>query len=302
MNLHRLYCFTKVVEEGSISNAAKTLNMTQPPLSMLIKKLETELDVILFERRGKRLILKDTGELLYTRAKELLALTEEITQEVTEQQEGLRGTVRVGCSTIANLTILPNVVEQLREGSLNIVIEVREGNSSYVINQLRGNKLDVGIVRNVFHADDLNFNTLFSEPLYLAVPPNHSLLDKKAVTLADLKNENFLLQATTVGRNISDVIIEACHANHFTPNVIYWGTDTLPMLSMVRKGLGIAFVPKVFMNLTEFELPPIIKFDTPSLFTNLTIITAKDRFTTAATKRFLKVTEDIVLDLHHNET
>ena len=88
MDLHKLRCFIAVVEEGSLSKAAEVLNMTQPPLSILMKKLEEELNVTLFERRNKRLLITDTGHLLYKRAKELISSSESIYQELVEQNKG----------------------------------------------------------------------------------------------------------------------------------------------------------------------------------------------------------------------
>ncbi|MCG1027131.1 LysR family transcriptional regulator [Virgibacillus halodenitrificans] len=300
MNLHKLYCFTKVVEEGSISKAAKVLNMTQPPLSIAIQSFEEELNAKLFERKGRRLILTDIGELLYERAKEVFALTNQISNEVKDQKSGQIGTVNVGCSTVANLTVLPEVIKNIREETADIVVKVKEGNSHYVISELRNNNIDVGIVRNVFQAEDLDFNTIITEPLMLALPPEHHLLGKTNITLEDLKHENFLLQSTTLGRNISDIIIESCYKNGYTPKVIYWGTSTLPMLSMVRKGLGIAFVPKIFEKLDEVALPPMVEFIHPDFTTNLTIVTPKDRYISSAAKKFLLTTKKVIETLYEH--
>jgi DNA-binding transcriptional LysR family regulator len=301
MDLHRLRCFVTVVEEGNISKAAILLNMTQPPLSMLIRNLEKELNVTLFERRGKRLILTDTGRLLYIRAKELLASSEAIVREVTEQNQGMRGTVNVGSVTIANLTIIPKVIQKLKEQSLNIVVRVREGNSSYILHELRNQKVDIGILLSVFQVEDLHTTTLLTEPLLLALPPGHHLLEKSSIELIDLKDENFLLQATTFGQGISDLIIEACQTSGFSPNVIYWGTETLPMLFMVKKGLGIAFAPQSFRELRSPDLPQLVEISSPSLFTKLSLITVKNRFMTSVTKRFLDVTKDIIETMQSNK-
>lgn len=294
MDLQRLKYFMVIVEQGSISKAALVLNMSQPPLSIAIKKLEEELGISLFERHGKRLHLTKSGELLYKRAKDLIVRVGAIKKEIQDYNEGISGVVNVGSSTMANITIIPKVVEKLLEQNLNITINLKAGTTSYVLNELRNNKVDVGIVRNVFSVNDLEINTLLNEPLMLALPPNHPLINKKVIMLEDLKGENFLMQSTTFGYGISDSIIEACQVKGFNPNVIYWATETLPMLYMVNKGLGVAFAPKSFMYFDSNDIPPLREFDSPELSTKLSIITIKNRYKSAAVNKFLEVTKEVI--------
>lgn len=290
MNLHKLYCFSKVVEEGSISKAAVKLNMTQPPLSILIKSFEKELGIELFERRKKRLFLTDVGELLYKRSKDIFDLTSQVNKEIYDQATGNTGVVKIGCSNVANLTLLPAVIEKLRKETKDIVVKVSEGNSQFIIKELRNKNIDIGIIRNVFDAEDLDFSTIITEPLLLALPSKHKLLDKKSIELSDLKNENFLIQSTTLGKNISDVIIESCYKDGFHPNIIYWGTNSLPILDMVKRGLGIAFVPSTFNKIKGIQLPPLLKIHDSEFSTNLMIVTLKDKYLSAAVKRTIDIT------------
>lgn len=297
MDMHKLKYFITIVESGSLSKAAVALNMTQPPLSILIKKFEDELNLKLFERKGKRLHLTSAGNLFYEKGKELLASAEAIIQEVHEHQAGKRGHVVIGCSTIANLTIIPEVVQKIKERDLQITIQVMEGNSAYILEQLRLYKMDIGIVRNVFTNEDLHTTALLSEEILVALPPNHKLATKSSVKLVDLANENFLMPYTTLGHGISDLIIEGCQANGFTPNIIYWGTETLPMLNMVQKGLGVAFPPKLFSILNDFSMPPLVKLKHPTLYAKLNLVTLKNSVNKAATEQFLEITKEIIEEI-----
>ncbi len=292
MDFHKLRCFITVVEEGSISKAAFLLNMTQPPLSITLRKLEEELNVALFDRRGKKLTLTDTGKLLYQRSKELMASSESIKQELVEQAAGTRGTVNVGISTSANMFIIPKVLEKIRQTSPNIVVRVREGNAEYILRELRNLKLDVCIVRQVFEAEDLQTTTLQTESLLVALPPGHHLLNKPSIELRDLQDENFLLPATTLGQGISEQIIEACQSSGFSPKVIYWGTEILPMLLMVKRGLGISFAPQCFRELTSPALPQLVKLSSPPLYTKQNLVISKNHYITAVTQRFLEITKE----------
>jgi len=294
VDFHRLKCFVAVMEAGSVSKAAVELHMTQPPLSLQIKKLEDELKVTLFERMGKRLVPTATAKLLFQRAKEIIASLGELSSELQESHKGLRGTVVLGCATAASLFIVPEVMKRLQAEAEHIVIHTREGQTSYVMNELRHQRVDVAIVRTVFQAEDLNIVTLFEEPLLLALPPRHPLLKKKRISIADLRDERFLLHTTTNGQGISNQIIELCHLNGFSPNVVHWGTETLPMLLMVQQGFGVAFAPESFRRLHSAALPSLVTMADPKFKTRLSLVTLKGRYQTAVTSRFIRTTSEVI--------
>lgn len=297
MDYEKLRYFIQVVEAESISKAAIALNMTQPPLSISIRKLEDELGVSLFTRKGKRLILTDTGRLLYERGKELVFSTQEIIKEVTEHDAGRHGIVTIGCSTIANVTIIPEVVKRLNERDIRITIRVLEGNTAFILEQLRLHNMDIGLVRNTFDKKDLHTTALLSEALFVALPPGHPLANNETVELKELGSENFLMPYTTLGYGISDSILEGCEAAGFTPNVIYWGTETFPMLNMVRENLGIAFAPSLFQNIKYIDLPPLVRLVNPSIDAKLNLVTLKNSVRKAATEQFLEVIKEVIEEL-----
>lgn len=293
MNLHRLQCFIKVVEEGSITKAAAALQMTQPPLSILIQNFEEELNVSLFKRVGRSLKLTSSGKFLYERGKELLDISDNTQRELVEYHDGIKGTVKIGCITSANLFVIPTVLKKLTDETPNIVTHVREGNSSYILNELRSLNIDIGITRTSIRAEDIHMSPLLTEPLMVALPPNHPLCEKEKIHIADLKNERFLLPSTSHGLGIAEDIMEACQNNGFTPNVVYWGSETLPMLMMVMKGSGICFVPACFSELISPALPVLRPIASEELETKLFLITLRDRYLSPVAERFISSIEEI---------
>ena len=99
--------------------------------------------------------------------------------------------------------------------------------------------------------------------------------------MGDLKEEKFLLHHSPTGTGISNMIIQACKENGFQPNVTYWGIETLTMLLMVQKKLGIAFAPKHFELLKAYPEVILKPISFPSINTSLSLITLKNqrRFT-----------------------
>src|SRR5690625_5555970 len=97
---------------------------------------------------------------------------------------------------------------------------------------------------------------------------------------------------TTLGHGISDFIIEGCESLGFKPNIIYEGTETLPMLDMVRRGLGVAFVPELFKKINGFDLPKLVKLTDPEIRASLNLATLKSNVQKSATEKFLSITKE----------
>lgn len=298
MNAHQLRCFVTVVDQGSVSKAAELLHMTQPPLSILIRKLEARHDVALFDRINNRLVPTQAGWLLYRRAKELLTSMQAIHYELQECHRGLRGTISVGCSTSASLFIIPKVVQEIHKQGLELTVQVHEGSTDFVVQKLRDRVFDVGICRSEYTAPDLNTNSLFQESLMLALPEGHPLLVEPTIRLTDLRDERFLLHRSLAGPGITSRLIESCHMAGFTPNVVYWGVETLPMLFMVQMGLGISFVPGSFSTLKLAGLPLLVPMNDPLMETRLSLITPATGVLSPLTKRFLEITDSVIATLH----
>lgn len=288
MDAHKLRCFIAVIEKGSVSAAAEALHMTQPPLSMLLKKLENDLDVSLFKREANKLVPTATGKLFYKRAKEILANMESVKREIIETNLKHKETIRIGCSTAASLFVIPNVLDKIKDNERNFVTHVHEGETAYLIQRLRDHQLDLVLARSHYTGTDLESKIILSEPLLVALPKSHHLASNKSIQISDLKNENFLLHHSPTGKGISDAIIQACNKNGFQPNVTYWGIETLPMLLMVEKKLGIAFAPKRFKQLEAFTEVILKPVSFPSIKTNLSLITLKNHKPSELTKRFIK--------------
>lgn len=272
MDEHRLKCFVAVYEQGSVSAAATRLHMTQPPLSILLRKLEDELGVTLFDRSGHRLAPTATGELFYLRAKALLANLQTMRRELREAEQGARGTAHIGCATAASLFVMPGVLEELGASGLDIAVHVHEGEAGYMLQRLRERGLDLIISRSEYMAPELEMRIIMDEPLRVALPPGHALAGSDRVRLADLRHDRFLLHRSPLGTGISDMVLRACQQAGFVPNVVYWGGETLPMLLMAQRGLGVAFAPQSFGQLAAPVLPPLLPLAGADLRTHLNLV------------------------------
>ncbi|ADV01147.1 LysR family transcriptional regulator [Alicycliphilus denitrificans] len=292
MDEHRLKCFVAVYEQGSVSAAATRLHMTQPPLSILLRKLEDELGVTLFDRSGHRLAPTATGELFYLRAKALLVNLQTMRRELREAEQGARGSVHIGCATAASLFVMPGVMEDLRSSGLDITVHVQEGETGYMLQRLRERSLDLVISRSEYIAPELETRIIMDEPLQVALPPDHPQAGCDRVRLEDLRHDRFLLHRSPLGAGISDMVLRACQQAGVVPNVVYWGGETLPMLLMAQKGLGVAFAPQSFGQLAAAGLPRLVPLAGAQLRTHLNVVWPRQLVLTPAASRI----RDLILE------
>lgn len=185
-------------------------------------------------------------------------------------------------------------MERIQHEGLNITVNVREGASAYILNCLRGNELDVGIIRTRFQSEDLVMRTLMTEPLMLTVSQDHPLASRQDVKLSDLAQENFLLHASTDSNGIREHILEACSMAGFNPRIVYSGNETLPMLMMIERGIGIGFAPKMFEKIFIGRNVKFIELLQPKLTSQLNLVTVKSRAESAVTTRFLKIVSEVL--------
>ncbi|MDH0493310.1 LysR family transcriptional regulator substrate-binding protein [Comamonas aquatica] len=188
------------------------------------------------------------------------------------QCQASRGTVHIGCATAASLFIMPRVMEQLLVSAMKITVQVHDGKTGYLLQRLRERSLDLVICCSQLAAPELENQEVMNEPLRVALPPQHPLCGQAQIALGALREERFLLHSSLLGTGISDMLLRACQEAGFTPEVAYWGVETLPMLLMVQKGLGVAFAPDSFAQLGMQGLPVLVPLADAKLHTYLYMI------------------------------
>ena len=165
MDLKQLSYFVKIVEEGSISGAAKKLFMSQPPLSSQMKLLETELDCTLFERGSRTIRLTEAGETLYNYSRSLLQLSNVAKQETMNAARHFNGVLRIG---IVSSLIGSDALGWLCGFSKQypgIHYEINEADTYHLLSQFETNAIHLALLRTPFHTDSLTCKKLFTDSL-----------------------------------------------------------------------------------------------------------------------------------------
>jgi DNA-binding transcriptional LysR family regulator len=199
MDTRQLAAFVTVVERKSFSRAAEQLGLTQPAVSLQIRSLEKRFGLQLLDRSGRRVEPTEAGRRLYRRAQRLLALEEQMVDEVVAETDGeLRGTVQIGASTGPGGGVVPLLLcdFQLRNPEVEISLSVFD--TQRVVELVAERELELGVVGAARRHRGVVFEPLFRDEVVLACAPGHRFAGKK-LPLEQLREEPLIVMQEGAG-------------------------------------------------------------------------------------------------------
>ena len=195
MNLHHLKAFFAVANAQSFSKASKELQVCQPTVSVLVKNLEQELGVKLYQQIGKKIYLTDIGSALSQYARRVFAIVDEAEQYIEDCKGLTRGKLLIGASTTPGIYLLPQVLGQFKKSfpSIETVLEI--GNSQEMEEKILTNELEVAVVGGE-GTDNPNLvaETITQDKLVLVVASDHHLAQSGTAALSEILRENFVVR------------------------------------------------------------------------------------------------------------
>ena len=235
--------FIAVAEELHFGRAAVRLNMTQPPLSRQIQKLEREVRVELLERDSRKVVLTAAGSAFLTEARKLVAAAERAPHTARRIAQGSTGILRIGFTAASGFSLLGPLLRGIAEDLPGLDVELQELVTSEQLRALSTGDLDLGLARPPFDTDRFESRLLSAEDLRLAVPAGHPLDSLgRPVTSADLRDTPLILHSPTEARYFYDLAVRLMPVDHH--NVIHTVSQVLTMVALVAAGRGVAFVPE----------------------------------------------------------
>jgi DNA-binding transcriptional LysR family regulator len=245
VELRHLRYFVAVAEERHFGRAAERLHMAQPPLSQQIRRLETELGVTLLHRTTRRVDLTDAGAAYLDRARAILAAVDEAGAEAQRVADGLVGRVVIGCVGSATYSLIPALARTLREELPGIDFTFRgEMLVPDQVAALLAGRIDLALLRPPVDEDALRVRTLRREALIVALPDGHRLAGRRRLTVADLRDEAFIVHAGQGRSVMHGLVTSLCHEAGFEPRIRHEVAETSTLVTFVAAGLGVAVVPE----------------------------------------------------------
>lgn len=199
MDTRQLAAFCAVVERRSFSQAADQLGVTQPAVSLQIRSLEQRLGQQLLDRSGRRVEPTEAGLRLYRGAQRLLALEEQILQELGDEAEGeLTGRLEIGGSTGPGGTVLPVVLGEFQRLHPQVHVALTVSDTHTVVEQVARRELELGVVGVAGRHRGITFEPFYRDEVVLAVPADHKRAGK-TISLGELKAEPLVLMQEGAG-------------------------------------------------------------------------------------------------------
>lgn len=246
MDFRHLQQFVVLAETLNFRRAAEKLHMSQPPLSVSIRKLESELGVPLFTRGKDGVQLTESGEAALADARRALFHATQFRQAALAASTGEGGKLRVGFVGSVTHFVLPRILTQFRRQYPGVQLVLQEGTSIRIMEQLEDEALDVGVVRiPVSSHAGTRMLVLQTEQFVLAMPKAHPMAQQQSLKLRDLSQEGFILYTAANAAGLRMASIHACQLRGFTPRVVQEAVQVQTVLSLVEAGLGVALVPSI---------------------------------------------------------
>lgn len=192
--MENLDAFAVVVEQKSLNRASSVLNISQPALSRKIMKLETELGVHLFERKGKRLELTRAGQICYETAVEMRRLHREMRHTLNQFRSGHEAVgLTVGASLTTLQSTLPDLISFYTKDFPHTDIKALTGKTHEVVTMVKEQKVDIGLVASRTESPGLTCLPLFDDHLCLVLPAGHPYLHLKTITMREIHDLPMIL-------------------------------------------------------------------------------------------------------------
>jgi LysR family transcriptional regulator, hydrogen peroxide-inducible genes activator len=274
MTLTELKYIVAVARERHFGRAAEACFVSQPTLSVAIKKLEDELNVQIFERGTSEVSVTPIGEQIVTQAQRVLEQTLAIKEIAKQGKDPLVGPLRLGVIYTIGPYLLPTLVKQMIKSVPQMPLMLQENYTLKLIELLKQGEIDVAIMALPFPETGLMVRALYDEPFVVAMPSGHAWENRPKIDPDDLKQETMLLLGS--GHCFRDHVLGVCpELMRFSQNAdgiqkTFEGSSLETIRHMVASGVGITVLPRMSVSEVKPHAPGIdsgllsyVPFDEP---------------------------------------
>ena len=255
MTLNELRYVVAVARERHFGRAAKSCFVSQPTLSVAVKKLEEELGVVLFERGSTEVVPTPLGNQIVSQAQAVLESADRLKQ-IAKGVDHLVEPLRIGVIFTIGPYLLPNLIPNLRDQAPEMAIIVEEGFTSDLTVRLKEGSLDAIIVSNPFDEPGVDTRLLYSEPFVVVTPISHNLAKQEAISVEELEDETVLLLGK--GNCFRDQVLAACPVLQQQKNLddlqrTLESGSIETIRHMVASGVGVTVLPCTAAGAEEYS-------------------------------------------------
>jgi len=244
MDLEHLRTLVTIVEQGSLSAAARARRISQPAVTKQVQRLEAEMGLALLLRGPKRQMeLTPAGEQVLAFARETMARFERLERELAALKTVGPGVLAVAASTIPGEYLLPGMLAAFRARYPEVEIHLTISDTADVAAKVLGHEADVGVIGSPLQRPGLRLERLAADEVVLAVPPGHAFAARQEVAVEELRGQPLILREEGSGtRRSVEAALAAAGVSLPQDNVVLTLGSTQAILQAVEQGIGVGFV------------------------------------------------------------
>lgn len=269
--------FIKAAEHQNFNVAAKELNLTPSAISHAISKLEYELDITLFIRKKKNVILTSEGKELLVYARKIVDHEREFRQEASRIKGPISGTIKIGTVSSICINWLPNIIRDFTKKYPLANIIVKQGGYSDIKKWIENGEIDIGFVTDL-HVEGFNYIFLYADELMAILPKSFNNKNKNYITIEDLKDKQIIHQPNE--NTIEYKFIPDSQSNYSQYYVI---EDDLALVALIEAGIGFAICSELTMR-HHHDKVKALPFK-PKEYRNICLIWHQDKMVLPLTKK-----------------
>ena len=244
--LNLLRVFHIVAQKKSVVKASKAMFISQPAVSNALKKLQKDLDIRLFRKTGRFLVLTEHGEALYEMTGRLFGVESEIEDFLAGIRATARKNIHIGLVTIYERFGIERVMRYFAEIDPSISVAIHSGNSRAVVEMLQSNSIDMGISGNVLIDANLHYKPYTKHEIFLVAPRGHRLYGRESFTAEDIHGERMVLKES--GSSVRHTLDKFFAKFAVIPNAVVELSNLDSILSLTAQENCIAFLPDLFVS------------------------------------------------------
>lgn len=238
-----LKTFVTLVEVKNFTKTAEILLMSQPSVSLHIKKLEEEFQTKLFLRSPKFLKVTLTGEILYDRAKQMITIYEQTRQDIQEHDKSIKGELKIGASFTIGEYILPSLLIDLQEEYPELELQVVIGNTEEIVQAVRLYKVDIGLIEGQTNEKELSVHPFMQDELFIVSSNNHELANKDDVEITDLHDQAWVTRE--VGSGTREYLNHVIRSNGLKiKSILTISSNQGIKETLIKNGSGLALLSR----------------------------------------------------------
>ena len=282
MELRQLEYFQMASRLKNITRAAERLNVSQPNITVAIKKLETELGIKLFDRSQKQLSLTPEGNIFLNRIELALRSIQDAVLEVNDYKQLQKGTIKIGIPSMIGSYLFPKIFSSFQQLYPHLDIYLYEEGSMTIREQLERDDLDFGIVIISDASASLQLLPMSRNQIVACIPEKHPLASKNSISINDVANADLIMLKE--GSFLRQLVLSKIKRANIMPEIVLESNQIETVKGLIASNVGIAFL----LDFIVKGAPGIkaVPFDDP-IYVDLGLAWKKDRYISNAAQSFI---------------